>query len=647
MAPRLLARLARVRGVGLCRASSSVRDPAANANNTLPVGPIPGPRNGAVQAQSRSRTTRPRWPKDGASSFSSTATGCHGGRAGGGMGPSLRDEAWRYGRSAAKFARSRKAAPRHAGLGSAGRAGRDLATRLLYTIAAARATNPRAPREYEGIAMFRGLCSRARGFRASARCSPAASGRSAATGRASAASAKPPRRRGRVRAIRPERQRKSRRARSGRADAAAVAASQGEAGGFFNGRNEWAAIVDRRPAVRPGRVCDGQAAAAPRKPARSRRPGLYRKRLSTRCTADVDRAVLYFSLPGTFALQGIAAKANPLNPACLGSRPGRTTPIGRICGGTIAFGGGCALYPRPDARRRPGPERRYAPVRTRDREARARRGRAWIRPEAGWSTTSVRRASTGATALRASAVPQYLAQRPEARRRSARRGLADNEPDRLPATHHAQNSSVGAHVLLVYAWARSRSNYAPRVGTDADFACMILIIAVLLSLAMMRRRPREEADSAGMPRIQFPARGIEWIYIGAEPPSIVLVASAIWTFHTIAAVAAPPATAALSIEIFRAPMVVGSSLYRSGQRHGHVYPANEIHIPVGQPVRFELKSPDVIHSFWIPQLAGKTDVIPGQTNVSWMQADAAGTYRGQCAEYMRRAARAHGAARRR
>ena len=75
--------------------------------------------------------------------------------------------------------------------------------------------------------------------------------------------------------------------------------------------------------------------------------------------------------------------------------------------------------------------------------------------------------------------------------------------------------------------------------------------------------------------------------------------------------------------------------------------ANEIHIPVGQPVRFELKSPDVIHSFWIPQLAGKTDVIPGQTNVSWMQADAAGTYRGQCAEYLRRAARAHGAARRR
>jgi cytochrome c oxidase subunit 2 len=61
--------------------------------------------------------------------------------------------------------------------------------------------------------------------------------------------------------------------------------------------------------------------------------------------------------------------------------------------------------------------------------------------------------------------------------------------------------------------------------------------------------------------------------------------------------------------------------------------ANEIHIPVGQPVRFELASLDVIHSFWIPQLGGKMDVIPGQTNVTWLQADKPGVYRGQCAVF--------------
>jgi cytochrome c oxidase subunit 2 len=61
--------------------------------------------------------------------------------------------------------------------------------------------------------------------------------------------------------------------------------------------------------------------------------------------------------------------------------------------------------------------------------------------------------------------------------------------------------------------------------------------------------------------------------------------------------------------------------------------ANEIHIPTGQPVEVKLKTADVIHSFWVPALTGKTDLIPGQTNDSWMEADHPGTYRGQCTEY--------------
>lgn len=61
--------------------------------------------------------------------------------------------------------------------------------------------------------------------------------------------------------------------------------------------------------------------------------------------------------------------------------------------------------------------------------------------------------------------------------------------------------------------------------------------------------------------------------------------------------------------------------------------ANEIHIPVGETIKFELTSADVIHSFWVPELGGKLDLIPGRTNTFWLQADEAGTYRGQCAEY--------------
>ena len=47
----------------------------------------------------------------------------------------------------------------------------------------------------------------------------------------------------------------------------------------------------------------------------------------------------------------------------------------------------------------------------------------------------------------------------------------------------------------------------------------------------------------------------------------------------------------------------------------------------------KLKSADVIHSFWVPVLTGKTDLIPGQTNVTWMEAKEPGVYRGQCTEY--------------
>jgi cytochrome c oxidase subunit 2 len=61
--------------------------------------------------------------------------------------------------------------------------------------------------------------------------------------------------------------------------------------------------------------------------------------------------------------------------------------------------------------------------------------------------------------------------------------------------------------------------------------------------------------------------------------------------------------------------------------------ANEIHIPVGQPVRIAVTSTDVIHSFWVPKLTGKTDTIPGQINETWLEADKPGVYRGQCAEY--------------
>ena len=61
--------------------------------------------------------------------------------------------------------------------------------------------------------------------------------------------------------------------------------------------------------------------------------------------------------------------------------------------------------------------------------------------------------------------------------------------------------------------------------------------------------------------------------------------------------------------------------------------ANELRLPVGEPVELFLGAADVIHSFWVPSLAGKTDMIPGRVNRMVIQADRPGIYRGQCAEY--------------
>lgn len=64
-----------------------------------------------------------------------------------------------------------------------------------------------------------------------------------------------------------------------------------------------------------------------------------------------------------------------------------------------------------------------------------------------------------------------------------------------------------------------------------------------------------------------------------------------------------------------------------------VVSANEVRLPVGERVEFTLSSTDVIHSFWIPSLGGKMDLIPGRTNRLSLRATRAGTYRGQCAEF--------------
>jgi len=73
--------------------------------------------------------------------------------------------------------------------------------------------------------------------------------------------------------------------------------------------------------------------------------------------------------------------------------------------------------------------------------------------------------------------------------------------------------------------------------------------------------------------------------------------------------------------------------YEDARASRRALTANELHVPLHRPVVIKVTSRDVIHSLWIPNLQGKRDLIPGYTTAIWLQADRAGRFRGQCAEF--------------
>jgi cytochrome c oxidase subunit 2 len=166
----------------------------------------------------------------------------------------------------------------------------------------------------------------------------------------------------------------------------------------------------------------------------------------------------------------------------------------------------------------------------------------------------------------------------------------------------------------------------------ALFGSVSVAVVVLVALLLLGGlfRPRGPDPAHGRP--QRDSGGMGWIYIGVGATVVVLAVCMLFNLKTIAAVAPQPDDAALTVEV-TAHQWWWELRYQDAQPQKVFYSANEIHVPVGKKVRILLSSADVIHSFWVPQLAGKMDVIPGQTNVTWLEADAPGVYRGECAVF--------------
>jgi len=156
-----------------------------------------------------------------------------------------------------------------------------------------------------------------------------------------------------------------------------------------------------------------------------------------------------------------------------------------------------------------------------------------------------------------------------------------------------------------------------------------IVVGVILWIAV--RRGTRVASVATVP-VNRGSSGTHWLSVGLSITAVPLVVTIVWTMVALAATSGPPARPGLTLDV-TGHQWWWEVRYDSNQPSEVFETANEIHIPVGVPVLVRLHGGDVIHSFWVPKLSGKTDTIPGQTNFSWMQARAPGRYWGQCAEY--------------
>jgi cytochrome c oxidase subunit 2 len=186
---------------------------------------------------------------------------------------------------------------------------------------------------------------------------------------------------------------------------------------------------------------------------------------------------------------------------------------------------------------------------------------------------------------------------------------------------YLQSNGAASAPLTALAW-----------GLGLIAVLVIVVITVILIAALYRTRTPEVQDANGHYRVRRSGSGLSWIYIGLGVTIPILAICTVWTLAVLARVSSPPAPPPLTIQV-TAHRWWWEVRYLDADPSQVFTTANEIHVPAGEAVRVLVSSTDVIHSFWVPRLAGKIDVVPGITNVTWLQADAPGRFRGQCGEF--------------
>ncbi|TCL65862.1 cytochrome c oxidase subunit II [Rhizobium sp. BK251] len=162
------------------------------------------------------------------------------------------------------------------------------------------------------------------------------------------------------------------------------------------------------------------------------------------------------------------------------------------------------------------------------------------------------------------------------------------------------------------------------IGITVICTVVWLLVMIVLGWALLRKR----SDDSGEPR----ERPLTMIVGSAVAATVIIIAGlTIASFYTTRGIGLPE-NAALTITV-RAQQWWWQVIYADADPALSFQTANEIHIPVGQAVRIQLESADVVHSFWVPSLAGKQDLVPGRRNSLLLRAERPGIYHGQCAEF--------------
>jgi cytochrome c oxidase subunit 2 len=158
------------------------------------------------------------------------------------------------------------------------------------------------------------------------------------------------------------------------------------------------------------------------------------------------------------------------------------------------------------------------------------------------------------------------------------------------------------------------------------------VIGVLLWIGVRRTHRHGPSVETRAVAVERGGDGLSWIRWGLALSALPLLVTLIWTMAALGHIAGPPRRPGLTLDV--TPRQWWWEVRYNDQDPSATFlTANEIHIPTGARVLVRLHGADVIHSFWVPQLSGKTDAIPGQTNLTWLQADQPGRYLGQCSEY--------------